>query len=265
VARKNAGLLPRDFDLGEMGRDLASHDAVVERMVVLSNLMERVRDTDLALGSDAMVAALEAYAHLKVAGKAEGGTVNDALLAAVAGMLRRYLESAGAPVDRELVALVPVSVRRGGDEGGNHISTVLVDLPVAEPDPRARIAAIHATMAEIKDSAAVRAGALLVGASGWAPPLVSSTLARAMGGVRAFNLVVSNVPGPQQPFWLNGCRLLAVHPAVPLNPSTQGLTVGIVSYDGSVCFGLLADRDLDPPLTVAADGLRAALTELTAA
>jgi hypothetical protein len=110
----------------------------------------------------------------------------------------------------------------------------------------------------------VRAGALLAGATGWAPPLVSSGLARAMGGVRAFNLVVSNVPGPQQPFWLNGCRLLAVHPAVPLNPATQGLTVGIVSYDGSVCFGLLADRDLDPPLAVAADGLAAALAELTA-
>ena len=202
---------------------------------------------------------------LKVAGKAQGGTVNDALLAAVAGMLRRYLEAAATPADRPLVALVPVSVRRSGDEGGNHISTVLVDLPVAEPDPAARIRAIHATMTEIKDSAAVRAGALLVGASGWAPPLVSSTLARATGGVRAFNLVVSNVPGPQQPFWLNGCRLLAVHPAVPLNPATQGLTVGIVSYDGSVCFGLLADRDLDPPLEVADAGLRAALAELTAA
>ncbi|QSX79978.1 hypothetical protein I8J32_005745 [Lysobacter solisilvae] len=72
VARKNAGLLPRDFDLEEMARDLASHDALAERFVVLSNLMERVRDTDLALGSDAMAASLEAYAHLKVAGKAEG-------------------------------------------------------------------------------------------------------------------------------------------------------------------------------------------------
>jgi WS/DGAT/MGAT family acyltransferase len=204
-------------------------------------------------------------AALKVAGKSRGGTVNDALLAAVAGMLRRYMEAAGEPVDRPLVALVPVSVRRSGDEGGNHISTVLVDLPVAEPDPAARITQIHATMTEIKDSAAVRAGALLVGASGWAPPLVSSTLARATGGVRAFNLVVSNVPGPQQPFWLNGCRLLAIHPAVPLNPATQGLTVGIVSYDGTVCFGLLADRDLDPPLEVAAAGLRDALAELTAA
>ncbi len=207
--------------------------------------------------------ARASLADLKLAGKAQGGTVNDALLAAVAGMLRRYLEAAGEPVERPLVALVPVSVRRSGDEGGNHISTVLVDLPVGEPDPAARVAAIHATMAEIKQSAAVRAGALLVGASGWAPPLVSSTLARAMGGVRAFNLVVSNVPGPQQPFWLNGCRLLAVHPAVPLNPGTQGLSVGIVSYDGSVCFGLLADRDLDPPLAVAAAGLQDTLAELT--
>jgi diacylglycerol O-acyltransferase len=202
-------------------------------------------------------------ADLKVAGRSQGGTVNDALLAAVAGMLRHYLEVAGQPPQRPLVALVPVSVRGAGDEGGNHISTVLVDLPVDEPDPAARIATVHATMAEIKQSAAVRAGALLVGASGWAPPLVSSTLARATGGMRAFNLVVSNVPGPQQPFWLNGCRLLAVHPAVPLNPATQGLSVGIVSYDGSVCFGLVADRDLDPPLPVAAEGLRAALDELS--
>jgi WS/DGAT/MGAT family acyltransferase len=203
-------------------------------------------------------------ADLKRAGKAQGATVNDALLAAVAGMLRRYLEAAGQPAAKPLVALVPVSVRRPGEEGGNAISTVLVDLPVDEPDPAERIVRVHETMTTIKQSAAIRAGALLVGASGWAPPLVSSTLARATGGLRAFNLVVSNVPGPQQPFWLNGCRLLAVHPAVPLSPATQGLTVGIVSYDGAVCFGLLADRDLDPPLAVAFDGLRAALAEICA-
>jgi WS/DGAT/MGAT family acyltransferase len=203
-------------------------------------------------------------ADLKRAGKAAGGTVNDALLATVAGMLRRYLEAAGLPPAKPLVALVPVSVRRPGEEGGNAISTVLVDLPVDEPDPARQIARIHAAMTEIKDSAAIRAGALLVGASGWAPPLVSSTLAHATSGLRAFNIVVSNVPGPQQPFWLNGCRLEAIHPAVPLNPGTQGLTVGIISYDGKVCFGLLADRDLDPPLTAAADGLRTALAELAA-
>jgi hypothetical protein len=160
------------------------------------------------------------------------------------------------------VALVPVSVRRPGEEGGNRISTVLVDLPTDEADPIARLATVHAAMREVKDSAAVRAGALIVGASGWAPPVVSSTLARAMSGVRAFNLVVSNVPGPQQPFWLNGQRLLEAYPAVPLNPSNQGLTVGVLSYDGGVHFGLLADRDLDPPLAVMHGALDDALAEL---
>jgi len=127
------------------------------------------------------------------------------------------------------------------------------------------MAEIHATMEALKASAAVRAGALLVGAGGMAPPLISSGVARAMGGVRAFNLVVSNIPGPQQPFYLNGSRLLEAYPAVPLNPASQGLTVGVLSYDGGVHFGLLADRDLDPPVGVARDALQAALDELVAA
>jgi len=105
---------------------------------------------------------------------------------------------------------------------------------------------------ELKESAAVRAGALMVGASGWAPPLLSGLLARAMGSVRAFNLVVSNIPGPQQPFYLSGTRLLEVYPIVPLNPASQGLAVGIVSYDGLLCFGLLGDRER---LDVAAEDL----------
>jgi diacylglycerol O-acyltransferase / wax synthase len=150
----------------------------------------------------------------------------------VADALRDYL--AGDPPSGRPVALVPVSVRQPGEAGGNRISTLLVDLPIDEADPIARLTRVHA-----------------------APPLVSSTLARAMSGVRAFNLVVSNVPGPQQPFWLNGQRLLEAYPAVPLNPSNQGLTIGVLSYDGGVHFGLLADRDLDPPVSA----MRAALEE----
>jgi diacylglycerol O-acyltransferase / wax synthase len=197
----------------------------------------------------------------KDAGKRAGGTVNDTVLAVVAGMLGRYLP---APLDRAPVALVPVSVRDASDSGelGNRISTVLVDLPVSEPDVDRRIRAINAQTSRLKDSAAVRAGALMVGAAGWAPPLVSGMLARAMGSVRAFNLVVSNIPGPQQPLYLGGVRMREVYPVVPPNPTNQGLTVGILSYDGLMCFGLLADRDLDPPLATAADGLRAALAEL---
>lgn len=207
--------------------------------------------------------ARASLADLKAAGKAAGGTVNDAILAAVAGMLGRLFELAGERPSRAPVALVPVSVRREGEEGGNRISTVLVDLPATSAGPAARIAEVNATMTALKDSAAVRAGALLVGASGWAPPLVSSTLARAMGGVRAFNVVVSNIPGPQQPFYLNGSRLLEAYPVVPLNPASQGLTVGVLSYDGAVHFGLLADRDLDPPVEAARAALVDALAEIT--
>jgi diacylglycerol O-acyltransferase / wax synthase len=203
-------------------------------------------------------------ASLKAAGKGAGGTVNDALLAAVAGMLRRYLD--GIELDRSPVALVPVSVRSPGEgaEAGNRIATVFVDLPVEEPDPVERVRRIAAITGDLKGSAAVRAGAMLVGASGWAPPAVSAMLARAMAGARAFNIVVSNIPGPQQPFFLAGCRMREVFPAVPLNPANQGLSVGLVSYDGNVFFGLLADRDLDPGLEVAAGALAESLSELRA-
>ena len=209
-----------------------------------------------------------AFAHidlptLKQAGKRAGGTVNDTVLAVVAGMLSRYLKDA-EPLTRAPVALVPVSVRATDEAGdlGNRISTVFVDLPVGDPSLEGRIGAISAQTSELKESAAVRAGALMVGASGWAPPLVSGMLARAMGSVRAFNVVVSNVPGPQQPFYMNGVRMREIYPVVPLNPANQGLTIGILSYDGQVCFGLLADRDLDPSLASALQGLKAALDEL---
>lgn len=209
-------------------------------------------------------------AALKRVGKSAGGTVNDAVLAVVAGMLSRYLAAAGdgpggwTPGGRDPVALVPVSVRAPTESGelGNRISTVFVDLPVGEPEMAARVRAISAQTRELKQSAAVRAGALMVGASGWAPPLISGVLARAMGSVRAFNLVVSNIPGPQQPFYLDGVRMHEVYPVVPLNPANQCLSVGIISYDGRVCFGLLGDRDLDPAISVAAEGLRAALAQL---
>jgi WS/DGAT/MGAT family acyltransferase len=199
---------------------------------------------------------------VKAAGAAAGGTVNDTILALVTDMLRRWLAEAGVTLPAEPVALVPVSVRREGEDGGNRISTVMVDLPVTAPTPEARIWLIHTAMDRLKESAAVRAGALLVGASGAAPPVISSQIARAMGTVRAFNLVVSNVPGPQQPFYFNGCRMREVYPVVPLNPASQRLNVGILSYDGAVHFGLLADRTLMPGVERAAGYLREALDEL---
>jgi WS/DGAT/MGAT family acyltransferase len=205
-----------------------------------------------------------ALADVKRAARAAQATVNDVVLTAVTGMLRRYLDHSDGSA--RPVALVPVSVRRRDERGelGNRISTVLVELPVSVQDPGQRLVAVRERMDALKESTAVRAGALMVGAAGAAPPLVSAMLARALSGVRAFNLVVSNVPGPQQPLYLNGARVLECYPAVPLNPANQGLSVGILSYDGGVFFGLLADRALDPPLTMATTGLRASLDELLA-
>jgi WS/DGAT/MGAT family acyltransferase len=202
---------------------------------------------------------------IKAAGKAAGGTINDVILAAVTRMVDGYLAAAGADLGgREPVALVPVSVRREDEEatGGNRISLVFVDLPVEEHDVSERVRAVSAQMQALRQSAAVRAGAILVGATGQVPPLVGSMMVRAMGSVRACNLVVSNVPGPQTPFFMNGSRLLETYPAVPLNPASQGLSVGVLSYDGNVFFGLLADAKLDPPVDVAAAALRDALDEV---
>src|SRR5204863_8276625 len=110
----------------------------------------------------------------------------------------------------------------------------------------------------VKQSAQVRAGALIVGATGLAPPVVSSVAVRAMSGPRLFNLVVSNVPGPQQTFYVDGVPLREAFPAVPLNPRNQAMSIGILSYDGRVGFGLLADRGGLPDVAEAAPGIEQA-------
>src|SRR5207245_6743248 len=116
----------------------------------------------------------------------------------------------------------------------------------------------------IKGSAKVTAGSLMVDMSGFVPPLLGSILAVATGDGGAFNIVVSNVPGPQFPLYLNGARVLAIHPVMPLNPADQGLNVAVLSYDGQVLFGVGGDRTLEPPAAVAAEALDAALAELAA-
>ena len=193
---------------------------------------------------------------------ATGATVNDVLLTAVALMLSEYL---GEDAPDRAVALVPVSVRGEADIGelGNRISTVFADLPM-RGEPLERLTTISATMREVKSSAQVRAGSLIVGATGLAPPIVSALAARAMSAPRVFNLVVSNVPGPQQTFYLDGVPLREVYPAVPLNPRNQALSVGILSYDGGVYFGLLADRGALPDVPDAAHALEAGISRLVA-
>jgi WS/DGAT/MGAT family acyltransferase len=228
----------------------------------LARIRPQAPDTRLnaAIGPDRLFAmARGSLDEVKAVRKATGATVNDVLLTAVALMLSEFLEEPPADV----VALVPVSVRGDDERGelGNRISTVFVDLPLTGA-PLERLARVKEEMTAVKASAQIRAGALMVGATGLAPPLVSSLAVRAMSGPRMFNLVVSNVPGPQQTFYLAGAPLREVYPAVPLNPRNQALTVGILSYDGGVHFGLLADRDAIPDVEEAAAGLERALEVL---
>jgi diacylglycerol O-acyltransferase / wax synthase len=194
---------------------------------------------------------------------AEGSTVNDVLLSVAAGALRRFLERRCDDVPNYLVALVPVSVRRPNEKGelGNRISTIMVRLPLAEADPRERLAQLRDETKRLKESDNARAASLIIEATGWAPPTINRLLSTAMARPLLFNLVVSNVPGPQRHLYLLGRRIKEIYPFVPLSPQNHALSIGMISYDGRVYFGLAADHDVIPDLDDLAADLRAALRE----
>jgi WS/DGAT/MGAT family acyltransferase len=194
---------------------------------------------------------------------AEGSTVNDVVLSVASGALRRFLEGRGDEVPDHLVALVPVSIRQPDQDHdlGNRISTILVKLPLAEADPSKRLAVLRDETARLKESANARAASLIVEATGWTPPTINRLLSGAMSRPLVFNLVVSNVPGPQQPLYLLGRRLREIYPFVPLSPQNHALSIGLLSYEGRVFFGLTGDRDVVADLDQLAIAVREALRE----
>ncbi len=203
---------------------------------------------NVPIGRDRLVAwAKTDLDRLKRArGAVEGSTVNDVVLSIAAGALRLYFEGRGEKPPSHLVALVPVSIRRPGEEHelGNRISTILVPLPVSEPDPRKRLEILRDVTARLKESDNARAASLLTEAVGWTPPTINRVLSSAMARPLVFNLVVSNVPGPQQPLYLLGRRIREIYPYVPLSPQNHAVSLGLVSYDGRIFFGLAGDRDV---------------------
>ncbi len=196
-----------------------------------------------------------------------GGTVNDAVLAVVAGALGRYLRRRGC-VDREAVlrAMVPVSVRAEVERGalGNRVTAMWAPLPIGIESPVARLAAIRRSMEGLKRSGQAVGAQVLTQLSGFAPPTILAQAARLQAHQRLFNLVITNVPGPQTPLYLLGRRMVAVYPMVPLAVN-QALGVAILSYAGQLGFGLNADYDALPDLPALADDLRDAISELVAA
>jgi len=195
-----------------------------------------------------------------------GGTVNDAVLAVVAGALGRFLRHRGVDTrDLELRALVPISVRADADQGvlGNEVAPMWVPLPVGIEDPVAQFGAIRDAVAEQHESFRAVGARTLTELAGFASPTIMSQAARLQQRQRGFNVVVTNIPGPQVPLYLLGRRLRALYPVMPL-AHRQALGIAVTSYDGELGFGLLADYDAVPDLEFVAAALRESIDALAA-
>lgn len=194
-----------------------------------------------------------------------GGTVNDVLLTVVTGALREWLLSRGEPVvaGTSIRALVPVSLQEDDGSSATRVSSQLVDLPVGEPNPRVRLARLGYAMRGVGGSGRGRSADHLIALTGFAPSTLHALGARAARGLsrRLFNLVITNVPGPQVPLYAAGGEMLEVFPIVPLARG-QGLAIGMTSYHGTVFFGFDADRDSVGDVDVLADLVEQQVDEL---
>jgi diacylglycerol O-acyltransferase / wax synthase len=206
----------------------------------------------------------------KLVRKQEGGTINDVVLATVAGAVRGWLLSRGESVTPATTvrAMVPVSVRGDSESGqlGNRVASYLVDLPVGEPNPLVRLSQVSYAMKAHKESGQSVGAEALVALSGFAPPTLHALGARAASSFtrRLFNVVVTNVPGPQFPLYASGAKMLEMFPVVPL-ASGQAVSIGLTSYNGGVYFGLNADRDVLFDVDVLGSLIEESLAELVAA
>jgi diacylglycerol O-acyltransferase len=206
-------------------------------------------------------------ARFKAIKSALGGTVNDVVLTAVTLALGRWMRGRGEPTEGvTLRAMVPVSVRADADRGalGNQVATMWAPLPVGVRDPEDCFAEIHAAMRGLKESGQAVGAETLTQLADFAPPTIMSQAARLQARQRFFNLVVTNVPGPQMELYLLGRKMLALYPVVPL-ALNQALGIAIMSYDGRLGFGLLGDFDALPDLEEIAEHLEASIEDLARA
>jgi diacylglycerol O-acyltransferase / wax synthase len=193
-----------------------------------------------------------------------GGTVNDVMLAAVAGALGRHLRRRGvATADLELKAMVPVSVRAEEARGalGNQVAAMMAPLPAGCPDAVTRLELIARAMDGLKRGGQAVGARVLTELTGFAPPTIMGQAARLAARQRFFNVVVTNVPGPQFPLYLAGHELTDIFPLVPLAPG-QALGIAIMSYNGRINFGLLGDYDALSDLDELTRDFAASLREL---
>jgi WS/DGAT/MGAT family acyltransferase len=193
-----------------------------------------------------------------------GGTVNDVVLTVVTGALRSFLIDRGVRTDGlELRALVPVSVRTLGErhDSGNRIAVMRGPLPVYIADPLQRLRFVRHAMDGLKESKQALGAEAIAGAQNFAPPTILAQASRINFSTRLFNLIVTNVPGPQFPLYVLGRRMERVFPVAFL-PQNHALAVAIMSYDGEMNFGLLGDFDALPDIDSIGESIAAELATL---
>ncbi len=185
--------------------------------------------------------------------RALGGTVNDLVLATVAGAVSRFLVQRGISQHRQrgfdFRVFCPVSVRSRSERGtlGNRVSSMIASLPIAETDARRRLEIVTRTLGDLKKSKQALGAEILASVSEWTAPTLMSLAARLAFRSRTSNMIVTNVPGPQVPLYLLGARMTEAYPVVPLF-SHHGLGIALFSYAGGLFFGFNSDWDLFPDL-----------------
>jgi WS/DGAT/MGAT family acyltransferase len=181
----------------------------------------------------------------KAVKNAFGGTINDVVLATVAGAVRKYLLAHDVPVDHlDFRVMAPVSVRSEGDQSlGNQVAMWLLDLPIDLQTPRERYHRIAEETVELKETNQALGASLLVQATSWTPSTILTSAMRLAGtNVRPFNMTVTNVPGPQIPIYFLDAQLMVNYPMVPLW-TNHGAGIALFSYNGKIAWGVVADAD----------------------
>jgi WS/DGAT/MGAT family acyltransferase len=205
-------------------------------------------------------------ADVKRVKNALGGTVNDVVLATVAGAVGSFLRGRGFGPEKlaelDFRAMVPVSLRTSSQHGtlGNQIASWAARLPIAETDPRRRLEQVRAVTADLKQSRQAMGAEVLARVSEWTVPTLLSLAMRLAARARSFNLTVTNVPGPQIPLYMIGSRMTAAYPLGPLFLD-QALNIALLSYDGKLHWGLNADWDVLPDLLDLVTAIRASFDE----
>jgi diacylglycerol O-acyltransferase / wax synthase len=201
-------------------------------------------------------------ADLKRIGRSFGVTVNDVLLAAAAGGVRRYMRER----DRQpepLKTMVPVNLRPDGQEDqlGNRISFLFVDLPCDEPDPVRRLQNVRFEMNERKETGVPEGAETALEAVRFLPRPLQHAASRLIASPRTFNLTVSNIPGPREPMYMRGCELEAAYPVVPISDQ-HALSIGMTTIKDRACFGFYAAKQPLPDADSLAEAVDVSIDEL---